>query len=147
MGSMTDYCHIKSVTICVGTNALNITKNQCIPMIDILTDYNSLVSEFLKLFPNAKIGLFNVLPRVCYHRDTYNRIRSFNMFLIDHIASLYERVQCIVLYWEFVDFDGYLIPSLYNENDFLHLSLQGKDLMSDCISSYQMSPLPKRPVF
>ena len=116
-------------------------------MIDILTDYNSLVSEFLKLFPNAKIGLFNVLPRVCYHRDTYNRIRSFNMFLIDHIASLYERVQCIVLYWEFVDFDGYLIPSLYNENDFLHLSLQGKDLMSDIISSYQMSPLPKRPVF
>ena len=137
-----NYTHIKSVTICVGTNALNVTNSQCIPMMDILTDYNIIVSEFLKLFPNAKIGLFNVLPRVCYIRDTYNRIRSFNMFLIDHIASLYDRVECIVLYWEFVDYDGYLIRRLYG-NDFLHLRPQGKDLMSNCITNFQMSVLPE----
>ena len=64
------------------------------------------------------------------------------MFLIDHIASLYDRVQCIVLYWEFVDGEGYLIDSLFGKH-FLHLSEQGKALMSDCISGYQSVALPK----
>ena len=137
------YTHMKSVTICVGTNALNVTKNRYIPMVDILTDYSNLVHELLRLFPNAKIGLFNVLPRLCLFRDTYSRITSFNMFLIDHIASLYDRVQCIVLYWEFVDSAGYLIPSLYSDDKFLHLSEPGKELMSDCISGYQSVALPK----
>ena len=133
-----NYVHMKSVTLCVGTNALNVTNNQCIPMIDILTDYDNLVSELLKLFPNAKIGLFNVLPRVCYNRDTYNRIRSFNMFITDHIASMYSRVECIMLYWEFVDYEGYLIRGLFAK-DFLHLSPQGKDLMSQCITEFQVT--------
>ena len=139
------YAHMKSVTICVGTNALNVTKSHYIPMINILADYNNLVSELLKLFPNAKIGLFNVLPRVCYYRDTYNRIGSFNMFLMDHIASVYDRIQCIVLYWEFVDSEGHLRPDLYNKDDFLHLSPQGNDLMADCIAGYQIAVLPMPP--
>lgn len=135
-----NYVHMKSVTICVGTNALNVTDKQCIPMMDILTEYNNLVTEFLVLFPNAKLGLFNVLPRLCHYRDTYNRIRTFNMFITDHIASQYSRVECIRLYWEFVDYEGYLVRSLFSKG-FLHLSPEGKDLMSLCIADFQMTTI------
>ena len=133
-----DYCHIKTVTLCVGTNALNVTPTRRIPLLDVLSDYDKLVRDLIGYFPRAHIGLFNVLPRICHIRDTYHRIKTFNTFGQNIIANLYPNVFWIQLYWAFVDEVGCLIPSLYGKR-FLHLSSAGKILMSDSIKEFQQA--------
>ena len=132
------YCHIKSVTLCVGTNALNVTPGRRIPLISVLSDYDKLVCDLIGYFPKAHIGLFNVLPRLCHIRETYYRIKTFNTFGQDIISNLYQNVHWIQLYWAFVDEVGCLVPSLY-EKRFLHLSSAGKSMMSDCIDEFQQA--------
>ena len=131
-----DYHHIKTVTLCVGTNALNVLPDRRIPMLDVISDYDKLVRDLIGYFPHAHIGLFNVLPRLCHLRETYHRIRTFNIFGQHHIAGIYPNVFWIPLYWEFVDEVGCLVPSLYGKR-FLHLSPAGKSLMSDSIREFQ----------
>ena len=69
-------------------------------------------------------------------RETHNRIRSFNNFVSEHLVRTYANVFWIELYWQFIDEMGCLIPRLYGRR-FLHLSVEGKNLMSNCINDFQ----------
>lgn len=133
-----EYKTITTVTLCVGTNSLNVTRDMKIPMVDIISDYNKLVIDLQTLFPLAKIGLFNVIPRECQYRETYDRIHDFNIFGHDHIASSFKNTHWIYLYWEFCNGYGSLNLELYGKK-LLHLSPLGKQMMSDTILEFQKS--------
>ena len=58
------YNEVKTLTLIVGTNALNVTDNILpIPLLEVIKDYEKLIYELRSLFPNARIGLFNIIPR------------------------------------------------------------------------------------
>ena len=130
------YEEIETVTLCVGTNPLNVSRNRYIPMSDIIFDYNRLIRDIKLLFPNAKLGLFNVMPRAYSHSDTYWRINDFNMFLRDHVAPSYANTYWIRLYDIFVTPYNQLKRELFGKT-LLHLSPLGKGLMANTIICFQ----------
>ena len=102
-----------------------------------MSDYDNIVRSLIGLFPNAKIGLFNVIPRD--HKGNwvlYDRISYFNTFLVDHLVPVYENVHMLRLFWEFVDDMGCLRCDLYGR-DFLYLQPKGKKLMASKIIDFQ----------
>ena len=60
-----NYDNIRSVTVIVGTNSLNVNRpGQGMPLLQVVSDYEKLIRDLMTLFPNARVGLYNVLPRV-----------------------------------------------------------------------------------
>ena len=50
-----DYDGIKTVTLVVGTNALNVYRpGKGMPLLDVVEDYEKLIHDLMTLFPNAK---------------------------------------------------------------------------------------------
>ena len=80
MLSKDQYKDTETVILCVGTNSIS---KLDIPLVTILNDYDNLISEFTKLFPMARIGLFNIPPRKYLNFNHVVRLKSFNnCFLI-----------------------------------------------------------------
>ena len=133
------YDHVRTVTLIVGTNALNVASHsKPIPLLEVISDYSALVTDLRKLFPNARLGLLNVIPRVYTCRETLFRIEMFNSLFSRHITEIVPGVIWIRLYWEFVNEYGYLRQDLYGKNG-LHLNFKGKKLMSSSIVNFQES--------
>ena len=133
------YNEVKTLTLIVGTNALNVTDNILpIPLLEVIKDYEKLIYELRSLFPNARIGLFNIIPRAYSCRETYHRIDVFNSLLSGHVANIIPNVYWIRLYWEFVDKSGYLRHEFYGRNG-VHLNFRGKGFMARTISNFQRS--------
>ena len=58
------YNKVKTLTLIVGTNALNVTDNILpIPLLEVIEDYEKFIYELRSLLPNASIGLFKIIPR------------------------------------------------------------------------------------
>ena len=114
------YNEVKTLTLIVGTNALNVTDNILpIPLLEVIKDYEKLIYELRSLFPNARIGLFNIIPRAYSCRETYHRIDVFNSLLSGHVANIIPNVYWIRLYWEFVDKSWYLRHEFRAEMEFI----------------------------
>ena len=107
-------------------------------LLDIICDYEKLIYELTQLFRNARIGLFNVLPRSYTCVETMHRITIFNNLFSNHVTQHFPRVTWIKLYWEFIDSNGYLKQDLYGKFG-LHLKWKGKTLMGRCIKGFQNS--------
>ena len=134
-----DYHNVRTLTLVVGTNALNIKKpGKGMPLLDVVEDYEKLVHDLMSLFPNAKIGLFNVLPRAYTCTETIDRIRLFNTIFDQHVACREQRVSWIKLYWEFLDDWGFLRTDLYGKYG-VHLKPKGKSIMARSIRNFQKS--------
>ena len=133
------YDNIRTVTLIVGTNAINVNgHSKPTPLLEVIADYKALVSDLHKLFPNARLGLLNIIPRTYTCRETLFRIEHFNSLFSRHICEIVPGVVWIRLYWEFVNDYGYLRQDLYGK-DGLHLNFRGKKLMSRAIISFQQS--------
>ena len=132
------YDQLKTVTLIVGTNALNVSydNSRPIPLLEVISDYKALVSDLRKLFPNARIGLMNVIPRAYTCRETLHRIELFNTLFFRHIDEYIPGTAWITLYWEFVNKFGYLRQELYGRKG-LHLNFTGKKLMAKTILNFQ----------
>ena len=130
------YSSIETLALCVGTNALEWSEKHRIPLLQVLSDYNTLVGQLREMFPRAVIGLCNVMPRQCRNFDMNIRIVDFNDFCRRHVAPSHERVIWIEQSNKFlhIDYNGdtFLKPRYYGK-DFLHLSHEGKLLMLDII--------------
>ena len=134
-----DYDKVLTVTLVVGTNALNVSgHSDPKPLLDVFNDYNKLINDLKLIFPKARIGLFNVIPRAYSCRETLFRIEQFNTFFSEHVANHMENTFWIRLYWEFVDSRGYLKQYLYGKKG-VHLSYRGKQLMGNTIKNFQYS--------
>ena len=132
-----DYDDVRSVTLIVGTNALNVDRpGKGMPFLDVIFDYKTLVYDLRTLFPNARIGLLNVLPRSYKCVETRHRIELFNDLFDQHLAQWLKSVYWIRLYWELVDENGYLRQDLYGKYG-LHLKPKGKAMLARCIKSFQ----------
>ncbi len=135
--SPSEYNGIKTVTLIVGTNALNVrAPARGIPLLDIVFDYESLIHSLTKIFPNAKIGLYNVIPRAYNTIETKNRIVTFNEMFSNHVTQHFHRVYWIRQYWDFIDDFGFLRQDLYGK-DGVHLKPRGKQLMRRAIVNFQ----------
>ena len=135
----TEYDEVKSVTLVVGTNALNVRRpGRAIPLMDVICDYEKLIYELTQFFPNAMIGLFNVIPRSYTCAETIDRIVLFNNLFSSHVTQHFPKVFWIKLYWEFVDDYGYLRQDLYGKSG-IHLKWKGKALMAKTIQGFQKS--------
>ena len=131
------YDQLKTVTLIVGTNSLDVNdKSRPIPLLEVISDYKALISDLRKLFPNARIGLMNVIPRAYSCRETLHRIELFNTLFLRHINELIPGAIWIKLYWEFVNEFGYLRQDLYGRKG-IHLSYSGKKLMAKNIVYFQ----------
>ena len=82
-------------------------------MFDIINDYQKLILDLKLLFPNARIGWFNVISRAYSSRETLHRINLFNSLFSQHVVGIIPNVVWIKLYWEFIDNYGYLKQDLY----------------------------------
>ena len=134
------YNDIKTVTLIVGTNALNINgySNKGTPFFEVISDYISLIRELKKLFPNARMALFNVIPRASTNRKTPQRIIDFNIMLSQYVTEIIPNVVWIRLFREFLDFEGNLRRDLYGR-DGVHLNPKGKKMMAQTISYFQQT--------
>ena len=97
------YNAVRSVTLIVGTNALNVKQNadSGIPIMDIIYDYEKLIYELTKIFPNARVGLYNVLPRAYNTIETLHRIEMFNELFCHHVVRNFSNVFWIKQYSRF----------------------------------------------
>ena len=133
------YDNIRSVTVIVGTNALNVTRpGQGMPLLDVVNDYQKLVADLMLLFPNARVGLYNVLPRAHTCMETVYRIKDFNNIFQSHVATRMKNVFWINQYREFLDYRGFIREDLYGKMG-IHLKGKGKGLMARCIQNFQKS--------
>ena len=133
------YDSVRTLTLIVGTNALNVTTHKRpVPLTQVIHDYEQLVLDLQKLFPNARIGLFNVIPRSYTCRETFYRIQMFNTIFSEHFVNAIPNIYWIRLYWEFVNEYGYLRDNLYGKGG-VHLNFNGKKLMTKTITSFQNS--------
>ena len=104
-----DYDNVKTLTLVVGTNALNVKRpRQGIPLLDVVEDYEKLIHDLIKLFPNARIGLYNVLPRAYTCTETRDRIKLFNTIFDNHVVCRLKKVFWIRQFWDFLDDAGFL---------------------------------------
>ena len=128
---------VKTLTLIVGTNALNIPRpGTGMALLSVVEEYEKLVHDLTVLFPNAKLGLFNVIPRVCTCEETRHRIESFNNIFDKHVVYRLKNVFWIRLYWEFLDERGFLRSDLYGRSG-VHLKGKGKGLMARSIRTFQ----------
>ena len=59
-----EYEAIRTITVIVGTNALNVkSPGKGMPLLDVVYDFEKLIHDLKDLFPQARIGLYNILPR------------------------------------------------------------------------------------
>ena len=132
------YNAVRSVTLIVGTNALNVKQNadSGIPIMDVICDYEKLIYELTRIFPNARVGLYNVLPRAYNTIETLHRIEMFNELFCNHVVKHFSNVFWIKQYWDFIDCYGYLRYDLYGR-DGVHLKRKGKLLMAKAILNFQ----------
>ena len=139
--SKDQYKGIETVTLCVGTNSVS---KLDIPMVRILNDYDNLIREFTKLFPMARIGLFNIPPRKYLNFYHLVRLKSFNNCLFDFEIS-HPNAQLINMFWQLIDEWGYMDPKFFHR-DFLHMSDLGKDMMRNVVSQFQCKSNNFRPL-
>ena len=131
-----DYDHIRTVTVIVGTNAINVKHpGKGMPLMDVVCDYEKLIKNAKALFPNARIGLYNILPRAHTCLETVHRIQTFNDLFSNHVAPRMQNVFWIEQYWEFLD-RGSIRDDLYGRLG-IHLKLKGKNMMAKCILNFQ----------
>ena len=129
---------VRSAGLLTGC-ALNIPDNgRGIPFLDIVFDYEKLISDLSQLFPNARIGLYNVLPRKFSTIETRDRIGAFNSLFQRHVVQHFRNVYWIRQFWDFVDCRGYLRQDLFGK-DGVHLKRKGKLLMGEAIAGFQES--------
>lgn len=132
------YDDVRSVTLVVGTNALNINNpNKATPLLDVVDDYERLVDDLRTLFPNARIGLYNVLPRASTYHETRERIGLFNS-IFEHASRRFKRIFWIRQYSDFLDEYGYMREDLYGKLG-IHLKPKGKSIMARAIKNFQNS--------
>ena len=123
------YDDVRSVTLVVGTNALNISyPSKATPLLDVVDDYERLVDDLRKLFPNARIGLYNVLPRVYRYEETRERIELFNS-IFELACRRMKGIFWIRQYMEFIDHSGNLRQDLQARNSF---EAQGESYYGSC---------------
>lgn len=133
------YDNIRTVTLVVGTNALNVSNfSNVTPLLDVIKNYNDLILDLKMFFPNARIGLFNVIPRAYSTRETLHRIELFNSLFSQHAVETIPNVVWIKLYWDFIDNFGYLRQDLYGVKG-VHLKYKGKKLMAHAILNFQQA--------
>ena len=84
-----NYDNVRSVTLVVGTNALNV-RNPSSSM-SLVADYERVVDELRQLFLKARIGLYNVLPRFYRCEETRERIALFN-YIFEHASRRMKNV-------------------------------------------------------
>jgi len=133
------YDAIRSVTLVVGTNALNVPKSgKVVPLLDVVYDVEKLIYDLTLIFKNARIGVYNVIPRAFTTVETRDRIALFNDIFSRHGVKVFKNVFWIKQYWEFIDHNGYLRKDLYGK-DGLHLKWKGKRLMDKAIFDFQES--------
>ena len=131
------YHEVRTLTLIVGTNALNVNRfSKPVPLLEVIANYKKLVCDLKELFPNAHIGLFNIIPRAYNCPETPSRIEQFNTLFSRYISEVVNGVTWIYLYWEFIDNYGYLREDLYGRGG-VHLSVKGKKLMSNVIMGFQ----------
>ena len=134
-----NYEQIRSVTVVVGTNALNVFRpGQGMPFLNVVTDYEKLIHDLQSLFPNARLGLYNVLPRAHTCMETVYRIKDFNNIFQSHVASRLKNVSWLNHFHEFLDYRGFIREDLYGRLG-VHLKGKGKGLMARYIRSFQQS--------
>ena len=133
------YSQIKTVTVVVGTNALNVKKpGKGMPFLDVVCDFEQLIYNLRDFFPNARIGLYNVLPRAYSCSETCHRIELFNTIFEQHVTKHIKNVFWIHQYSVFLDQYGFLRRDLYGRLG-IHLKPKGKAMMAKCISNFQRS--------
>ena len=133
------YDEVQTLTLVVGTNALYVRRpNTGMLMLDVVFDYEKLVYNLRKLFPNARIGLYNVLPRSSTCPDTRRRIEMFNDIFSEHVAPRLKSVYWINHYHEFLDQYGNLREDLYVRSG-VRLKNKGKALMARVIRNFQIA--------
>lgn len=131
------YSNIRSVTVVVGTNALNVNRpGQGIPFLKVVSDYERLINELRALFPNARLGLYNVLPRAFTCSETIYRIKDFNNVFQDHVVNRMRNVFWINHFREFLDSDGYIRNDLFGYSG-VHLRPKGKGMLARRIKNFQ----------
>ena len=131
------YGGIRTVTVIVGTNALNVKrKGKGMPLLDVVEDYERMIHDIKRLFPNARIGLYNVIPRAYTCIETVSRIQLFNTIFENHVVN--KNVFWIKQYWDFLDNNGFLRNDLYGKLG-IHLKGKGKGMMARCIKNFQNS--------
>lgn len=134
-----EYEDIRTVTVIVGTNALNVkSPGKGMPLLDVVEDFEKLIHDLKDLFPQARIGLYNILPRSHTCMETVDRIELFNKIFKDHVANRLNNVFWIDHFWEFLDNRGSLRDDLYGRLG-IHLKGKGKGMMARCIRSFQQS--------
>ena len=133
------YSDIRTVTLIVGTNALNVNRpNKGMPLLNVINDYEKLVNDLRAIFPNARLGLYNVLPRVYSCPETRNRIEMFNDLFDSHITTRLKNVFWIRHFYDFLDEFGYIRHDLYGKLG-IHLKPKGKAMMARVIRNFQNS--------
>ena len=133
------YPHLKTVTVVCGTNALNVKKaGRGMSLLDVVFDYEKLIHDLQTLFPNARIGLYNVIPRAYSCIETPERIQLFNSIFEQHVSNHLKNVFWIRQYSVFLDQWGFLREDLYGRLG-IHLKPKGKGIMAKCILNFQRS--------
>ena len=82
------YDNIKTLNLVVGTNVMDINdSSQTIPLLEVINDYHELIPELRQIFPNARIGLFNIMKLFIYLIQLLNDF--FSNHVIDSIPSVF----------------------------------------------------------
>ena len=97
-----------------------------------------LIHDIKDLFPYARIGLYNVLPRAYTCIETVHRIQLFNTIFDNHVVNRLKNVVRIKHYWGFLDQSGCLKNDIYG-NLGIHLKGKGKAMMVRRIRNFQNS--------
>ena len=134
-----NYLRIRSVTVIVGTNALHVDRaGHGMPLLAVVSDYERLVHELVSLFPNARVGLYNVIPRAHRCMESVDRIKDFNNIFQSHVVPRLRSVYWINNFWEFLDNRGFIRSDLYGRSG-VHLKDKGKAMMAWYIENFQNS--------
>ena len=107
-------------------------------LLDAVFDYEKLVRDLRALFPNARIGLYNVIPRAYSCIETRDRIQMFNSIFENHASNYLKNVFWIRQFSVFLDQWGFLREDLYGRLG-IHLKPKGKGIMAKCILNFQRS--------
>ena len=133
------YKDIRTVTLIVGTNALSVNSpNTGKPLLGVIKDYEKLIVDLTETFPNATLGLYNVLPRAYKCLETRQRIEMFNNIFDAHIVPRLCNVYWIRHYYDFLDDFRQMRHDLFGRLG-IHLKPKGKAMMARVIKNFQNS--------
>lgn len=133
------YDQILTITLIVGTNALSVKSPKTgKPLLNVVKDYEKLIQDLTETFPNARLGLYNVLPRAYICPETRQRIEMFNDILDAHIVPRLHNVYWIRHFYDFLDEFGHMRYDLFGRLG-IHLKPKGKAMMARVIKNYQNS--------